>query len=133
MRGNGISVVGDSAPAASGTGAATRGANTKGDAAGSSVVPMSGQDEAYWRGKAKQLLDEIAATDQQIEKTKADIKKYGADGFDATSGYKDNIVYIDNRNSRLEQLQKHKADLEKKLDQLQEDARKAGAAPEWVR
>ena len=132
MRGGVISVVGDSKPATSGNGAAGNRTGNKEDSA-SGVVPMSGQDESYWRGRAKQLLDEIAATDQEIEKTKADIKKYGAEGFDATSGFKDNVIYIDNRNTRLEQLQKRKADLEKKLDQLQEEGRKAGAAPEWFR
>jgi len=137
--GNGISVVGNPTPAPSGAGAAPKGASNTGNSrnaarkAPSGVVPMSGQDEAYWRGKAKPLLDEIAATGLEIEKTKADIKKYGPEGFDATSGFKDNVIYIDNRNTRLEELQKHKADLEKKLDQLQEDGRKAGAPPEWFR
>ena len=94
---------------------------------------MSGQDEGYWRGKARGLLDQIAATDQQIGKTKEEIKKYGGDGFDATSGLKDNIIYIDNRNAKVQQLEKRKADLEKKLDQLQEEGRKAGAEPAWFR
>jgi DNA repair exonuclease SbcCD ATPase subunit len=139
MGGGGISVVGDATTTASKAGAAVTGTGSKEDAkgaagkTGSNIVPMSGEDEAYWRGKAKQLLDAIASTDQEIEKTKADIKKYGAEGFDATSGFKDNVIYIDNRNSRLEELQKRKADLEQKLDQLQEDGRKAGAPPDWFR
>lgn len=94
---------------------------------------MSGQDEAYWRGKARELLDEIAALDQEIAKTKDEIKKYGADGFDATSGLQKNIIYIDNRSSKVQQMEKRKADLGKKLDQLQEDGRKAGASPAWFR
>lgn len=129
MRGNGVSVVGDEKPA--GNGAA--GAKKTDGKAKTGVAPMSGQDEEYWRGKAYAILDEIAATEQAIAKTKDEIKKYGGDGFDATTGMKDNIIYIDNRNAKLQQLEKRKADLEKKLDQLAEEGRKAGAEPAWFR
>jgi hypothetical protein len=128
MRG-GVSVVGDSAHSNAGP-AGIKGTNGK---AGANVVPMSGQDEAYWRGKAQPILAEIAAIDQEIAKTKEDIKKYGGDGFDVNSGLKDNIIYIDNRNARVQQLEKRKTDLEKQLDTLQEEGRKAGAAPSWFR
>jgi hypothetical protein len=127
MRGNGVSVVGDESPAGA---AGTKKAEERPKAG---VTPMSGQDERYWRGKARAFLDQIAATDQEIAKTKEEIKKYGADGFDATSGLKNNIIYIDNRSSKVQQLEKRKADLEKKLDQLQEEGRKAGAEPSWFR
>jgi hypothetical protein len=126
MRGNGVSVVGDEKPA--GAGAKRADGKTK-----PGVVAMSGPDEEYWRGKARAILDAIAATDQEIAKTKDEIKKYGMDGFDATSGLKDNIIYIDNRGSKVQQLEKRKADLEKRLDQLAEEGRKAGAEPAWFR
>jgi hypothetical protein len=122
----GVSVVGDGSAATSGT--RQRTGNSK-----PSVVPMSGQDEDYWRGKARAILNAIAATDQEIAKTKDEIKKYGSEGFDATSGLKDNVIYIDNRSSKLQQLEKRKADLEKKMDQLQEEGRKAGAESSWFR
>jgi hypothetical protein len=128
MRGNGVSVVGGETPAGGASGTKQTEGKTKTD-----VVPMSGQDEGYWRGRARSLLDGIAATDQEIAKTKEEIKKYGSDGFDATSGLKDNIIYIDNRSSKVQQLEKRKADLEKKLDQLQEEGRKAGAEAAWFR
>jgi hypothetical protein len=126
MRGNSVSVVGDEKPAGAG-------AKRMDGKAKSGVVPMSGQDEEYWRGKARAILDAIATTDQEIAKTRDEIKKYGTDGFDATSGLKDNIIYIDNRGSKVQQLEKRKADLEKKLDQLAEEGRKAGAEPAWFR
>jgi hypothetical protein len=131
MRG-GVSVVGDSNPAATNSnGAGAAGAKGPAGKAEGGVVPMSGQDEKYWRGKAKEFLDEITAMDQEIAKTKDEIKKYGADGFDAASRL--GIIYIDNRASKVQQLEKRKSELEKKLDQLQEDGRKAGAAPDWFR
>jgi len=129
MRGTGVSVVGDETPAGGGAGG-TKKADEK---AKPGVVPMSGQDEGYWRGRSRALLDGIASTEQEIAKTKEEIKKYGSDGFDATSGLKDNIIYIDNRSSKVQQLEKRKADLEKKLDELQEEGRKAGADASWFR
>ncbi|HUE55728.1 MAG TPA: hypothetical protein VMO76_07835 [Candidatus Udaeobacter sp.] len=120
MRG-GVSVVGDSNPAT----------NSNGHGSAGGLVPMSGQDEKYWSGKAKEILDEMTAIDHEIAKTKDEIKKYGADGFDATSRL--GVVYVDNRASKVQGLEKRKSELEKKLDQLQEDGRKAGAAPEWFR
>jgi hypothetical protein len=131
MRG-GVSVVGDSTSAApNSNGTASAGAKGPAGKAGAGVMPMSGQDEKYWRGKAKEILDEVTAIDQEIAKTKDEIKKYGADGFDAASRL--GVIYVHNRASKVQQLEKRKSELEKKLDQLQEDGRKAGAAPEWFR
>lgn len=129
MRGSGVSVVGDEKPAGTG-GTITNGAdgNTK-----KGVEPMSGQDEDYWRGKARDLLDRIAATEQQIEQKKDEIKKQGSGGFDVTTGMKDNIAYIHDRNAQLLELEKHKADLQKKLDELQDEGRKVGAPASWFR
>ena len=129
MRGNGISVVGDEKPAGAGlAGAKKTDGKTK-----PQVVPMSGQDEVYWRGKAHELLDQVTATEQQIAKLKDDIRKYGTGGFDVTTGMKNNIAYIEDRNGQVKELEKRKADLEKKLDQLEEQGRKAGAEPAWFR
>lgn len=129
MRGNDVSVVGEDKPAGAG-GTPTKKADGK---TKKGVVPMSGQDEEYWRGKSQALLDEIAATDQEIAETKDEIKKYGTSGFDVTTGMKDNIAYIHDRNAELKELEKHKTDLEKKLDELQDQGRKAGAPASWFR
>jgi hypothetical protein len=129
MRGNGVSVVGDEKPAGAGGATAKKTDGTT----KMRVAAMSGQDEEYWRGKARPLLDEIAATEQQIAKSKEDIKKYGAGGFDVTTGMKNNIAYIEDRNGQVKELEKRRADLEKKLDQLAEQGRKAGAEPAWFR
>lgn len=129
MRGNGVSIVGEDKPAGPG-GVDTSKANAK---TKPGVVPMSGQDEEYWRGKARGLLDRIAATDQRIEAKKDEIKKLGSGGFDITTGMKDSIAYIHDRNAQLQELEKHKADLQKQLDELQDEGRKAGAPASWFR
>ena len=71
--------------------------------------------------------------DQEIAKTKDEIKKYGTGGFDVTTGMKDNIAYIQDRNAQLQELEKHKADLQKQLDELQDEGRKVGAPSSWFR
>jgi len=68
--------------------------------------------EEYWRGRAQDILGQIAAVDQAIAGLKEDIKKYGSGGFDVTTGMKDNIAYINDRNGQLKNLEKRKADLE---------------------
>ena len=89
--------------------------------------------EEYWRERAREILGQIAAVDEAISQKKEEIKKFGNGGFDVTTGMKDNIAYIRDGNSQLQTLQKRKADLEKKLDDQQEEGRKAGASPAWFR
>jgi hypothetical protein len=90
-------------------------------------------NEENWRGMARQILDAIADTDQQIAQKQDEIKKFGNGGFDVTTGMKDNIAYINDRTGQLKSLEKRKADLLKQLDDLQEQGRKAGASPSWFR
>src|SRR5207244_9732856 len=128
LRGNGISVVGNDKPAAPGV--ATSKANGKKK---TGVVPMSGQDEEYWRGKARGLLDRIAATERQMEQKKDEIKKLGSGGFDIATGMKDNVAYINDRNGQLQELEKHRAELQRQLEELQDQGRKAGDPPSLFR
>jgi len=89
--------------------------------------------EEYWRSRSQPILDAIADTDAQIEQLKEDIKKYGNGGFDVQTGMKDNIAYLHDRNGQIQLLEKHKADLKKQLEDLEEEGRKAGAQPAWFR
>jgi len=89
--------------------------------------------EQYWREKARPLLEEITAVNQKIVQLKEKIKKYGNAGFDVATGMKDNIAYVRDRNAKIEKLQKRKTALEKQLDDLQDEGRKAGAEPAWFR
>jgi hypothetical protein len=125
LSGHGVSVVGE------GNG---RGGNSAGDR----YVPDSrdqsrNREEAYWRGRARNLLSQMAATDQQIEKVKEEIKKYGNGGFDPSTGLGKNVIYVDDRQSQLTRLEKQRADLDRQMDQLQEEGRRAGAQPSWFR
>jgi hypothetical protein len=90
-------------------------------------------NEEYWRGRAQEILGQIAAVDEAIAQKKDEIKKFGSGGFDVTTGMKDNIAYINDRNGQLKNLEKRKADLEKQMDELQDEGRKTGASPAWFR
>jgi hypothetical protein len=122
MKGTGVSVVGETPK----TGA-RRPRTTYPDGNGGE------NSEEYWRGMARQILDAIAETDQEIAQKKEEIKKFGNGGFDVTTGMKDNIAYINDRTGQLKSLENRKTNLEKQLDDLQEEGRKAGAAPSWFR
>jgi chromosome segregation ATPase len=89
--------------------------------------------EEYWRGRSQPILDEMANIDQQIGQLKEDIKKYGNGGFDVITGMKYNVAYVEDRNGQIQKLQKKKVDLQKQLEDLEEEGRKAGALPAWFR
>ena len=127
---SGVSVVGQKDSATSGTtGSADSSVEAKPDAAAKSGE----NEEAYWRGEARKLLDQMAAVDRQIAKVKDDIKKYGNGGFDTSTGLSQNVIYVEDRNSQLQDLQKKREGLERQMDALQEAGRKAGAEPSWFR
>lgn len=125
MRKQDISVVGDEKTRQAKNASATPASDADGEEAPNG--------EKYWRGRARPLLEGMAKLDQQIAQLKEDIKKYGIGGVDVTTGMKEGVAYIEDRNGQIEKLQKKRADLQKKLDELEEEGRKAGAEPAWFR
>jgi hypothetical protein len=119
MKGPGVSVVGD-APRKN-----SRPADPDGD--------NEPNVEEAWRARARQFLDAIAQTDEQIAQKKEEIKKFGSGGFDVTTGMKNNIAYIHDRNAQLKQLEAHRAELEQQFEELQDEGRKAGVPSSWFR
>lgn len=98
-----------------------------------SPASSSDKNEAYWRGKARAIRDQVAAVDQQIDKVKAEIAKSGPAAFDPTTGLTQNVIVVHDRNAELQQLQDRKQNLEKQMDELTDAGRKAGADPGWFR
>jgi hypothetical protein len=127
LRGNGVSVVGDANGPARANAPASQSSASGGDAT------KSVRDEEYWRGRASQIKEQMVATDEAIKNLQEEIKKNGATGFDAQSGLKQNVIYVDDRNARLKQLEQRRQDLDKQMDLLQEEGRKAGADSAWFR
>jgi len=127
--GGGISVVGNGS---SGGNSAERGDSGAG-LQGSNAASGTSKDEAYWRGRAREIRSQIAGVDQQIDRLKDEMSKAGASGFDATSGLSQGVIVIHDRNAEMQQLEDRKKTLEAQLDDLADEARKAGADSGWVR
>ncbi|HUK52550.1 MAG TPA: hypothetical protein VL099_04575 [Candidatus Binatia bacterium] len=127
IKGDGVSVVGDEKPDTD----AEKTAAEKPE--GAAAAKPGVKDESYWRGRAKQIRDQMAAVDQEIEKTQDEIKKGGGAGFDAQSGLNQNVIYFEDRNTKLKKLEERKAQLQKQLEDLEDEARKASVPAGWVR
>jgi hypothetical protein len=95
------------------------------------------KDEAYWRKRARKILDQMDALDDQIQRARDDAKKTKptqAPSSDGNNGDQQNAeTQVDDRKSRLQDLEKQKAELQKQLDSLQEEGRRAGAPAFWFR
>jgi hypothetical protein len=122
-----ISVVGGG----SSGGSAANGNSTEGP---NGAAPAAGNNsEAYWRARARAIKDQIASTDQQIADVKAEIAKEGPTSFDPSTGLSQSVIIIHDRNAEVKQLEDRKRSLENQLDELGDEARKAGADSGWTR
>jgi len=124
-----ISVVGDGS---SGGGSADN-RNSSAGPHGNGAPSSGGKDEAYWRGRAQDIKNQMAAIDQQIAKVKEDIAKSGAVQMDPSSGAMQSVIIIHDRNAEVKDLEDRKQGLEKQLDELADEGRKAGADSGWFR
>jgi hypothetical protein len=122
-----ISVVGDGSSHGS-----TGNGNSAGDPSATTAA-AGNNSEAYWRSRARAIKDQIAATDQQIADVKAEIAKQGAASFDPSAGLSQGVIIIHDRNAEVKQLEDRKRSLENQLDELGDEARKAGADSGWAR
>jgi hypothetical protein len=133
---HGVSYVGGSGSSSSGS--SSDNANNSGGAgsqAGSGAGAAAGgkNDESYWRGRAQEIRNQMADIDRQIERVQDDIAKNGAVSVDPSSGARQGVIMVEDRNAEIKHLQDKKADLQNSLDQLAEEGRKAGADSGWFR
>ena len=92
----------------------------------------SKKGEAHWRGQAKKIRDQIAIVDNEIKSLNEKIKsgksdgiKYGLDTY--------NQYIVAGFGDQMKPLEKEKERLQKMMSALEEEARKAGALPGWLR
>ena len=71
--------------------------------------------------------------DEEIQKTQDEIKKGGGAGFDAQSGLNQNVIFFEDRNTKLKKLEEKKAQLQKQMEALEDEARKEGVPSGWLR
>jgi len=75
----------------------------------------------------------MAQLDQQIAGIQEEIKAKGAVTIDPMSGASAGVIYIEDRNREIKQIEGQKAKLQDQLEALAEDGRKAGADSGWFR
>jgi hypothetical protein len=101
---------------------------------GADAAPQSGKsDEKYWRGKAQAIRDQMAGLDKKIAGIQEEIKEKGAVTVDPMSGVQAGVIYIEDRNRQIKEIEGQKAKLQEQLDALAEEGRKAGADSGWFR
>lgn len=104
---------------------------SKPSAKNSSVAgPKKG--EAYWRGRAKQIRDEIESADKQIKALNEKTQAGKGDGIKIGFETYNSVIYADFE-SQVKELERQKEKQQKMMTALEEEARKSGALPGWLR
>ena len=129
LSGHGVSSVGSGSSGGASAGPGNSYANSGGNAGASSGK----NDEQYWRGRAQGIRDQMAQLDQQIAGIQEEIKAKGAVTIDPMSGASAGVIYIEDRNRQIKDIEGQKAKLQDQLEALAEDGRKAGADSGWFR
>jgi hypothetical protein len=117
---NSISVVGLETP----TRAAPNAATELRQRPESDATVKSATGEEYWRGRARELQVKMSALDATIARVQENIANAAGHGYD---------IHTDILDLSLPDLLEQKADLQKQADSLDEEARKSGADPGWLR
>ncbi|MFZ0584453.1 MAG: hypothetical protein WAN72_11655 [Candidatus Acidiferrales bacterium] len=138
LSGHGVSVVGDGNAGGSGSSGdessySNAGANSGGNSDANGAGGGGANGEQYWRGRAKAIHDQMARCDQEISNLQDEIAKYGAVSVDPQSGAMQSIIYVNDRNAKIRQIEEQKAGLQAQLDALEDEGRKAGADSGWFR
>ncbi|HKO03874.1 MAG TPA: hypothetical protein VJW51_03960 [Candidatus Acidoferrales bacterium] len=114
--------------------------NTRADgkAGKSTTANNEPKNEQYWRGRAQKLRSQMAEVDRQIAQLTPANQTNGNGTSGSTSSSPAPLsAYSNASHARagvpLERLQNRKAELQAQMDQLEEEARKAGVPPGWLR
>lgn len=118
---NGISVVGAETSSAS---ASTTISVSEQAGASKSAQGLAIEAEEKWRDKARNLRGRIAALDADIQRVQENINNANGHGYD---------IHIDVLDLSMPDLQRERAELRQQFELLEEQARKAGASPGWLR
>jgi hypothetical protein len=132
LSGHGVSVVGDGSGGGGGT-SSSGNADSGGSGVGGGAQGAAGSQESYWRGRANDIRKQMAACDQKISEIQDEIAKHGAVSVDPMSGAQAGVIFVEDRNGQIKQVEHQKDELQNQLDALAEEGRKAGADSGWFR
>jgi hypothetical protein len=130
LSGHGVSVVGDGQV---GGGSSDSGSAGGGAGASSGGSAAAGGGEQYWRGRANAIRAQMAQCDQKISEIQDEITKHGAVTVDPMSGAQAGVIFVEDRNAQIKQVEHQKEGLQSQLEELAEEGRKAGADSGWFR
>ena len=130
LSGHGVSVVGDGSGGGGGTSSS---GNVDSGGSGGGAQGAAGSQESYWRGRANDIRKQMAACDQKISEIQDEIAKHGGVSVDPMSGAQAGVIFVEDRNAQIKQVEKQKDELQNQLDALAEEGRKAGADSGWFR
>jgi hypothetical protein len=119
-------------PAAPASGAAAASAQPAPEA-----KPADGpkKDEAYWRGRVTQIQDNLQRARMFQEALQTRINSLSADFTSRDDPAQRGVVASDRQKAlaELERVKKEIKDFEKQLSDLEDEARRAGVPPGWLR
>lgn len=136
LSGHGVSVVGDGNRSGDSSDAENAENSEREPSAGGAPKASSqagNSEEKMWREKAQAIHDQMSQIDVRISKIQEEIQKYGAVSIDPATGARQSIIYIEDRNAQIKQLEEQKGRLQSQLEALEDEGRKAGADSGWFR
>jgi small-conductance mechanosensitive channel len=125
---------GAAAPASQASPSGPSGSEQK-PAPGGDTAPSGQQDEAAWRGRITRAREALARSEAFLAAFQSQVNGLTADFANASDAYSRARVDED-RQKALAQMERVKADIElskKQIADIEEDARKAGVPPGWLR
>ena len=100
------------------------------------IVDLQGHDEAYWRARAAAVRDAAKKAEDALAAAEAEEKREESDFYSWDDGqYRDNVIKPAWDRAKEETV-KARAGLQaarKDLEGLEDEARRAGAFPGWIR
>jgi hypothetical protein len=100
------------------------------------VLDLNGHDEAFWRARAAQVRDAVRKATADAAAADAEEKREENDFYAWDDGqYRDNVIKPawDKAREDAARARQDLAAAQKDLDMLEDDARRAGAYPGWIR
>lgn len=100
------------------------------------IVDLQGHDEQYWRAKAAAVRDAADKARDAVAAAETEEKREENDFYAWDDGqYRDSVIKPAWDRAREETTKAHQAldEAQKNLDSLEDEARRAGAYPGWIR
>jgi len=100
------------------------------------IVDLQGHDEGYWRARAAALRSASQKAEEALAAAQAEEKRQENDFYAWDDGqYRDNVIKPawDRARDATVKAQQDLDTARKELEALEDDARKAGAYPGWIR